>query len=120
LGSFPRRRLEAEQIRDSLLVASGKLNPAVGGPSVFPPLPKTGRTGADSRGEDKLWIASAAEAAQNRRSLYVFTRRSLPYPLLDVFNMASPQETHAKREITTTPLQALTLINSEIIYDWSK
>ncbi len=120
LGVFPRRRLEAEQIRDSLLAASGKLNPEVGGPSVFPPLPKTGRSGADSRGQNNMWRVSQDESLHNRRSLYVFTRRSLPYPLLDVFNMASPQEAHSKREITTTPLQALTLINSEIIYDWSR
>ena len=39
LAVFPRKRLEAEQIRDSVLVAAGKLNEQVGGPSVFPPLP---------------------------------------------------------------------------------
>lgn len=120
LGSFPRRRLDAEQIRDSLLVASGKLNAKVGGPSVFPPLPRTGRTGKDSRGADNKWTVSANEEDHNRRSLYVFTRRSLPYPLLSVFDMADPQEAHGKRSVTTTPLQALTLINSEIIYDWSQ
>jgi len=120
LGSFPRRRLDAEQIRDSLLVASGRINPQVGGPSVFPPLPKTGRSGADSRGQNNMWRESSDEASHNRRSLYVFTRRTLPYPLLDVFNMASPQEAHSKREITTTALQALALINSDLVYDWSK
>ncbi len=34
--------------------------------------------------------------------------------------MASPQEAHSKREVTTTPLQALTLFNSELVFDWSK
>lgn len=118
LSVFPRRRLEAEQIRDSLLAASGNLEAAVGGPSVLPPLPKTARDGGSQYGN--LWNESKNEADRNRRSIYTFTRRSLPYPLLEVFNMASPQEAHAKREVTTTPLQALTLINSEIVYDWSR
>jgi hypothetical protein len=118
LSVFPRRRLEAEQIRDSLLAVSGNLEAKVGGPSVLPPLPKTARDGGGQYGN--LWTESKEEADRNRRSIYTFTRRSLPYPLLDVFNMASPQEAHAKREVTTTPLQALTLINSEIVYDWSR
>lgn len=118
LSVFPRRRLEAEQIRDSLLAVSGNLEAKVGGPSVLPPLPKTARDGGNEYGNQ--WTESKQEADRNRRSIYTFTRRSLPYPLLDVFNMASPQEAHAKREVTTTPLQALTLINSEIVYDWSR
>jgi hypothetical protein len=118
LSVFPRRRLEAEQIRDSLLAVSGNLEAEVGGPSVLPPLPKSARDGGGQYGNQ--WTESKEEADRNRRSLYTFTRRSLPYPLLEVFNMASPQEAHAKREVTTTPLQALTLINSEIVYDWSR
>jgi len=55
-----------------------------------------------------------------RRSLYIFTRRSLPYPLLETFDMANAQQIHSKRDVTTTPLQALTLYNSEIIFQWSQ
>ncbi len=119
LGVFPHRRLDAEQIRDSLLAAAGDLDERVGGPSVLPPLPKNGASGESYQG-DPYWTVSKNEADYNRRSLYVFTRRSLPYPILDVFNMSSPQEAHSKREITTTPLQALTLFNSDLIYGWSK
>ncbi|WP_442497966.1 DUF1549 and DUF1553 domain-containing protein [Methylobacter sp. sgz302048] len=120
LAVFPRQRLEAEQVRDSLLAASGKLEEKVGGPSVYPPLPKVIKTGEANFNGDPAWKTSKDEHDHNRRSLYVFTRRSLPYPILDSFNMASPQDAHSKREVTTTPLQALTLFNSEVVFDWSK
>ncbi|EIC28286.1 MULTISPECIES: DUF1549 and DUF1553 domain-containing protein [Methylomicrobium] len=120
LAVFPRKRLEAEQVRDSLLVAAAKLEDKVGGPSVYPPLPKVINTNGGNFANDPAWRTSKDAHDHNRRSLYVFTRRSIPYPILDSFNMASPQEAHSKREVTTTPLQALTLFNSELIFDWSK
>lgn len=113
LAVFPRRRLDAETIRDSLLVASGSLTDRIGGPSVFPPVPSNLYTG-------NAWKVSADKDDWNRRSLYIFTRRSIPYPLLQPFDIANTQQAHAKRDITTTPLQALTLFNSEIVFDWSK
>ncbi|MES1195903.1 MAG: DUF1553 domain-containing protein, partial [Steroidobacter sp.] len=113
LAVFPRKRLDAEQIRDSLLVASGKLNDKVGGPSVFAPIPAALNAGA-------AWPVSKNKDDWNRRSLYVFTRRSLAYPLLETFDMASPQQVHSKRDVTTTPLQALTLYNSDIVFEWSQ
>jgi hypothetical protein len=105
--------LEAEEIRDSLLVASGKLNDKIGGPSVFPPVPS-------NLNADDLWEPSKDPQDQYRRSLYIFTRRSLPYPLLESFNMASAQQVHGKRDVTTTPLQALTLFNSDVVFGLSK
>lgn len=114
LAVFPRKRLEAEEIRDSLLVASGKLEDKVGGPSVYPPIPANlGATPAQ-------WKVSKDKKDQNRRSLYIFTRRSLPYPLLETFDMATAQEAHSKRDVTTTPLQSLTLFNSDIVFGWSQ
>jgi hypothetical protein len=113
LGIFPRKRLEAEQIRDSLLAASGKLEEKVGGPSVFPPVPA-------NLGAGNQWEVSKDAHDHNRRSLYVFTRRSVPYPLLESFNMASAQEAHSKREVTTSPLQSLALINSDVVFGWSQ
>ncbi|MGQ3055937.1 MAG: DUF1549 and DUF1553 domain-containing protein [Nevskia sp.] len=113
LAVFPRRRLDAETIRDSLLVASGSLTEKIGGPSVFPPVPSNLYTG-------NAWKVSTEKDDWNRRSLYIFTRRSIPYPLLQPFDIANTQQAHAKRDITTTPLQALTLFNSEIVFDWSK
>ncbi len=113
LAVFPRKRLEAEEIRDSLLVAAGQLNDKVGGPSVFPPVPS-------NLGAGKLWEVSTDPADFNRRSVYVFVRRSVPYPMLETFDMANPQQVHSKRSVTTTPLQALTLFNSDIVFEWSQ
>lgn len=119
LAVFPRKRLEAEEIRDSILVASGKLNEQVGGPSVFPPIPEN-LTGSGNFNADPAWTTSKDPQDYVRRSLYIFTRRSLPYPLLETFDMANAQQIHSKRDVTTTPLQALTLYNSEIIFQWSQ
>jgi hypothetical protein len=113
LWSFPRQRLEAEQIRDSLLAASGLLEEKVGGPAVFPPIP----VNMDNRNS---WVTSENPHDHNRRSLYVFVRRNTPYPLLDTFDWANPQLVHARREVTTTAPQALALINSDLVFEWSK
>ena len=115
LWAFPRQRLEAEEIRDSLLQASGLLEDKLGGPAVFPPLPAG--TQAPNR---NFWITSDNPHEVNRRSVYVFIRRNLPYPLLDTFDWANPQIVHNKRDVTTTAPQALALINSDLVYSWSK
>jgi Protein of unknown function (DUF1553)/Protein of unknown function (DUF1549) len=113
LAVFPRKRLDAEQIRDSFLAASGKLEGAIGGPAVYPPLPANLNVGP-------AWDASNDPRLANRRSLYVFARRSVPYPLLETFDLANAQQAHSKRDVTTTPLQALTLVNSDIVFQWSQ
>jgi len=113
LAVFPRKRLDAEQVRDSLLLASGKLEDKVGGPSVFAPVPSNLNAGP-------AWEVSKDPQDWNRRSLYIFTRRSVPYPLLESFDMANAQQVHSKRDVTTTPLQALTLVNSDLVFQWSQ
>ncbi|MQA20130.1 DUF1549 and DUF1553 domain-containing protein [Rugamonas rivuli] len=113
LAVYPRKRLEAEEIRDSLLAASGKLEDKIGGPAVFPPVPANFNAG-------NLWTPSADPAEQNRRSVYVFVRRSVPYPLMQSFDLADPSHAHHKRDVTTTPLQALTLFNSDVVFGWSQ
>ncbi|TDX67153.1 uncharacterized protein DUF1549 [Methylosinus sp. sav-2] len=120
LAVFPRKRLEAEEIRDSILLASGSLNEHIGGPSVFPPIPANLIGGGNFNNTDPAWATSKDPQDYTRRSLYIFTRRSLPYPLLETFDMANPQQIHSKRDVTTTPLQALTLYNSDLIFQWSQ
>ena len=113
LAVFPRKRLEAEEIRDALLYASGQLEDQVGGPAVFPPVPSNLNAG-------NLWEVSKDERDHRRRSIYVFVRRSVPYPLMQSFDPANPSQPHHKRDVTTTPLQALTLFNSDIVFGWSQ
>ena len=123
LASFPVKRLEAEEIRDSLLLASGKLNEDVGGPSVFPPVPAALLPYSNNNvlnNYNATWNVSKDPKDQNRRSIYIFTKRSLAYPILETFDMANPQQVHSKRDVTTTPLQALTLLNNDLVFQWSQ
>ena len=121
LAVYPRKRLEAEEIRDSLLHASGLLVDKVGGPSVFPPIVKTADVGKsrDFQG-NRAWAVSDDQNDWYRRSIYVFNRRSFPYPVTQNFDPADPSKPHHKRDVTTTPLQALTLFNSDVVFDWSQ
>lgn len=122
LAVYPRKRMEAEVIRDSLLYASGLLSDKVGGPSVFPPIVTSGvgiGNSVDFLG-NASWPVSADKGDWYRRSLYIFTRRSFPYPVTQNFDLANPNAPHHKRDVTTTPLQALTLFNSDVVFDWSQ
>ena len=116
LWAFPRQRLEAEQLRDSLLAASGLLEEKRGGPAVFPPIPAS----FDIGGQRNRWQTSEDPRDHHRRSLYVFVLRNSPYPLLDTFDWANPQLPHFKRDVTTTAPQALALVNSDLVLGWSQ
>jgi len=111
---FPRQRLEGEVIRDASLAVAGLLNPKMGGPSIFPELPAGMPT---PRGG---WKVNAAAEERNRRSIYVFVRRNTRYPMFDSFDMPDPHESCSRRNVTTSPLQALTLLNSKQSMEWAQ
>lgn len=107
LARGPKHRLDAEQIRDAALAASGLLNRRIGGPSARPYQPEglweesgTGKTYAQDTG-DLLY----------RRSLYTFWKRTAPPPSMLTFDATSREVCVARRETTATPLQALVLLN---------
>src|SRR5207237_715364 len=77
---FNMRRLTAEEVRDSILAVSGKLNLKAGGPSIYPPIPKEVLAGQSRPGEG--WPTSPPDEA-NRRSVYVHIKRSLLVPILN-------------------------------------
>lgn len=106
-----RRRLDGEAIRDAMLAASGQLNPALGGPPVFPPLPAE-LTKLSSKGA--TWPVSWASRDRNRRSLYIFVRRNLRYPFFEAFDRPDTNASCPRRAITTTAPQALSLLNSRL------
>jgi hypothetical protein len=109
-----RVRLEGEVIRDSLLAIGGKLNAKVGGPSVFPPIP------SDITKSSKNWTASANAADHARRSLYIFARRNLRFPFLEVFDAPDSNLSCPERGRSTTAPQSLTLLNSDEVMDAAK
>jgi hypothetical protein len=109
-----RRRLDGEAIRDALLSASGRLNPALGGPGVFPPLPPE-LTRLSSKGA--IWPVSTRVADQTRRSLYVFVRRNLRFPFFEAFDRPDTNASCPARPVTTIAPQALSLLNSPVATD---
>jgi hypothetical protein len=111
---FELRRLEAEEIRDSILAVSGNLNLKMGGPSVYPTIAKEVLAGQSRPGQG--WGRSTpAEAA--RRSIYIHVKRSLAVPLLAVFDASDTDSSCPVRFATTQPTQSLTMLNSEFLND---
>src|SRR5207253_2773741 len=100
-----RRRLEGEAVRDAALAASGLLNLKMGGPGVYPPVPT--EVGAS----EKVWPVTKDEAEQHRRSLYIFVRRNVRFPLLETFDSPDTNLSCPRREVSTTAPQALALMN---------
>ncbi len=102
-----RLRLEGEVIRDSLLAISGELNAKLGGPGVYPPIPKELYEGA------KGWSTNANPRDYSRRSVYIFARRNLRFPFLEVFDAPDNNMSCSARERSTTAPQSLTLLNAD-------
>ncbi len=85
------RRLRAEQIRDAMLACSGELDGHLGGPSV--------------------------DASEPRRAIYVKSLRNTPEPFLHAFDVANGLQSSSERSNTTTPLQALLMVNGRYAID---
>jgi hypothetical protein len=106
-----RTRLDGEAIRDSILFACGELNLKMHGPSVFPRLP--------AEIKPVNWPVSADKAEQNRRSIYVYVKRNLRYPLFSAFDAPDRNETCSRRFVSTSAPQALMMLNEPIIQEQS-
>jgi hypothetical protein len=120
LWRYNRRRMEAEAVRDSMLSASGLLNPQMGGPGVFPPVPSGVLTELSATAVAGGWKTEKDPAQANRRSVYIFVRRNLRYPMLQEFDAANTFESAHARTNTVTPAQSLDLLNSELMIDWAR
>ena len=107
---FDRRRLTAEEVRDSILSVNGTLNLERGGPSVYPQLPQAVLDTASRPGA--AWGRSSPEQAA-RRSIYVHVKRSLPEPLLAAFDRADTDTSCPVRFATVQPTQALSMVNGD-------
>ncbi len=111
LWRYPLRRLEGEAIRDVILAASGQLNLQAGGKPFFPSIPKSVR---ESYLQGR-WEMMKEEPATWRRSIYAYWKRGLKYPFFDVYDQPDPNVTCERRNVTTVPTQALTLLNNEFV-----
>jgi hypothetical protein len=109
LWHAPRRRLDAEEIRDAMLTLAGKLNLKAGGPSVVVPVD------ADLVHllyDPKQWTVTADVAEHDRRSVYLLAKRNLRLPFLEVFDQPDAATSCPRRAASTHALQALELLNS--------
>jgi Protein of unknown function (DUF1553)/Protein of unknown function (DUF1549)/Planctomycete cytochrome C/NedA-like, galactose-binding domain len=111
LSRMARVPLEAEQVRDQALAIAGLLSARSHGPSVFPPQP-AGLWQAAFNNE-RRWVTSVGED-RYRRGLYVFWRRSVPYPSMEVFDAPNRELCSLRRTRTNTPLQAFVTLNDPV------
>jgi hypothetical protein len=114
---YDMRRLQAEEIRDSILAANGSLNLQMGGPSFYPEIPAEVLAGQSQPGAG--WGKSTPEQ-QARRSVYIYVKRSLITPIIASFDGPETDFTCPSRFATTQPTQALGMINSKFINDQAK
>ena len=108
------RRLEAETIRDAMLAVSGQLDPKLGGPG-YRDFKVT------SAGNNETYTVFDAIGAEfNRRTLYRTWVRTGTSPLLDVLDCPDPSVATPRRSVTTTPLQALSLLNNALVEHYAE
>jgi hypothetical protein len=115
LARGPRFRVDAEVVRDIALAASGLLNPRVGGPSVYAPAPEFLFLPPASYGP-KIWKEETGPE-RYRRALYTFRYRSVPYPMLQIFDAPNGDISCVRRARANTPLQALTTLNETLFVE---
>ncbi|HEU0178409.1 MAG TPA: PSD1 and planctomycete cytochrome C domain-containing protein [Blastocatellia bacterium] len=106
------RRLEAEPLRDGILAVSGKLNREMFGPGIFPRIdPDVINTGSRPR-----WPLDAKDDQSTwRRSVYIFVKRSVLLPLIEVFDCPATVVSGPTRAVSTVSPQALALMNNEFV-----
>lgn len=116
LSRYPRRRLSGEVIRDCMLAATGRLNLKMGGPGIRPPLPpELKQTLLRNQ-----WNVTPETAEHDRRSIYIFARRNLRFPIFESFDRPNANASCAVRQTSTTAPQALYLLNSDFAWSMSE
>ncbi len=118
-SAFVPRRLEAEELRDTILATSGELSTEAGGPGTFPEIH------VDVANQPRLIMGalgppyepSPKRSQRNRRTVYTYQKRGIGDPMMEVFNSASMSDSCERREASTVPLQAFTLLNGKFTRD---
>jgi hypothetical protein len=117
LWRMPRQRLDGEIIRDSILEVSGSLDRRTGGPGIYPYI------------DPALWASSSGRSwpgkpdddpSTFRRSIYIFSKRTIPLPMLEVFDKPDTNLACSRRNRSTIAPQALILMNSSFVLSQSK
>ena len=112
-----KQRLEAEALRDAILAVSGNLNIEAGGPGIKPRI----RPELLTASQRNKWPALTTEGpAQWRRSVYIYVKRQLLLPMMELFDAPTTTETCAIRTASVVPTQALLMMNDEFIEDQAR
>src|SRR5207302_10991569 len=110
-------RLEAETIRDAMLAVSGQLNPKADGPSMYPTLSPAVLAGQSRPGDG--W-GKSDEREQARRSVYIYVKRVLAVPELDLLDAPNNADSCEARPVSTTAPQALTFLNGAFAHQQAR
>lgn len=113
LTRMSRRRLEGEVLRDTILTSSGLLARQMSGPSVRPPQPSAV---VEETFDARPWAPDSG-ANRYRRSIYTFQKRSAPFAMYAAFDAPSGEACVARRDMSNSPLQALTLLNDSMLLE---
>ncbi len=115
-----RKRMEGETLRDSILSVTGSLNPQLGGRPVRIPIePEVYNLIFTEHERDGLWPVNPDKNVQDRRSIYLYDKRSVRLPLLTAFDQPDAITSCPVRPVSTHALQALSLMNSEFMQEQS-
>src|SRR5438132_1877080 len=115
-----RKRMEGETLRDAILAVTGSLNPKIGGRPVRIPIePEVYDLIFTEHERDGLWPLDPDKTVQDRRSIYLYNKRSVRLPLLAAFDQPDAITSCPMRPVSTHALQALSLFNSDFIQEQS-
>ncbi len=117
LWRWRQRRLEAEVVRDSILAVSGRLNAQMAGPGFYPTLPSAVLEGQSRPGEG--W-GKSDDREQSRRSVYIFAKRSLGVPEIELLDAPDTTSSCEQRIVSTTGPQALAFLNGAFIHEQAR
>jgi hypothetical protein len=105
------QRLDAESVRDVIMAAGGSLDLKMFGPPVFPHLPSE----VASSTTEGVWRKEEDGPRVWRRSVYVYRKRGLVFPMFEAFDLPDQNTVCGRRNVSTVPTQALTLLNDEFV-----
>jgi Protein of unknown function (DUF1549)/Protein of unknown function (DUF1553) len=121
LWRMNRKRMDGETIRDATLAVAGDLNLEVGGRPVRVPIePEVYNLIFTEHERDGLWPVSPDTRVQNRRSIYLYNKRSVRLPLLSAFDQPDAITSCPVRPVSTHALQALSMMNSDFMQGQSR
>lgn len=117
LSHHPSRRLSAEEVRDAMLLVSGRINLKAGGPSVMLPVDQEL---VDLLYKPSQWQVTPSVSEHNRRSVYLIAKRNLRLPFMETFDAPGLQTSCARRETSIHARQALEMLNGQLANSMAK